>query len=234
VWNLNPKTIVICLFYNWNQDNSNLVFLKPELEVLHQSKRTSQFSTCIPYIASTEYISASRVLRLAPTLINIFKEWVSSHLWIESKVNRFETFGNHIIIIHVLPKKAKLNWTCLHNTIAASLFIGGYHIGFWWLEWIRSNEWVEKPKKTFRAQPPPPSLIGDVEHGRVWGPKLCIFVTQLYKPMSLVAQPLLHPSLVYTIFTNLLQCTKHKCTKIIRNKKPKFLHNKLCIHTIIL
>jgi hypothetical protein len=56
-------------------------------------------------------------------------------------------------------------------------------------------------------------FIGYVEHGRVWGPKLCIFVTQLYKPMSLVAQPLLHPSLVYTSFTNLLQWIKHKCTK---------------------
>jgi hypothetical protein len=44
-----------------------------------------------------------------------------------------------------------------------------------------------------------------VNDGRIWGPKLCIFVTQLYKPMSLVAQPLLHPSLVYTSFTNLLQ-----------------------------
>ncbi len=73
-----------------------------------------------------------------------------------------------------------------------------------------------------------------VKHGRVWGPKLYIFVTQLYKPMSLVAQPLLHPSMVYASFTNLLQWTKHKCTKIIRNQKPKFLHNKLCIHTIIL
>jgi hypothetical protein len=102
------------------------------------------------------------VLRLAPTLMDIFKEWVSSHLWIESEVNRFETFGNHIIIIIMYSQK-KQSWighVCIIQLQHLSL-LEVTTLDSDELNEIRSNEWVEKPK-TFRAQaPPPPPIIGD-------------------------------------------------------------------------
>jgi hypothetical protein len=76
---------------------------------------------------------------------------------------------------------------------------------------------------------------GIVRHGRVWGLKLCIFLLHSYINLC---------SWLYNHFCTLLWSMQASPfpyyelntsnTKIIQNKKLNFLHNKLCIHTIIM
>jgi hypothetical protein len=54
------------------------------------------------------------------------------------------------------------------------------------------------------------TLLMNMSNTDGFGDRNYVFLLHRYKHMSLVAQPLLHPSMVYASFTILLQRTKHK------------------------